>query len=274
MSPLTCIRLEWIKFSRNGTCRVAAGFYVAFFAVLVFLAFKVGANMTFSSNGQTVRPAADLFEFPRCWELVAYMGSWMNVLVAGFLGLYMTSSEWAQRTLRQSVVNGMERAEVLRAKLLGAAVLAAGATVVFLLIGVLTGLASSGVGAGWVPPPDLTARFYLQALGYALLGMLAAHLIRSTALATIAYLAYVFFIELVLRWIVYFTVTKHHAIQFMPDRILECLVPFPTPKAVEGMASGQKLLDALAPGEAVVAALVVVALAAGFIRARLLQRDL
>jgi hypothetical protein len=117
MNPLHLLKIEWSKYFPNGTFRVFVAFYAGSFALVMFLARSVGRNMTFNSNGTTSHPMAGIFDYPNNWELLACIGSWMNLFVLGTLGVFMITMEFSNRTLRQSVIFGMTRLEVAVSKL-------------------------------------------------------------------------------------------------------------------------------------------------------------
>jgi ABC-2 type transport system permease protein len=254
MNVLHLLNLERQRFWPNTTFRTIIGLYFGAFAVVLFLAYKVGAGLTFNSNGTEFNPAADLFTYPRNWELVAWIGSWMNVTLLGFLGVFMTTLEFSNKTLRQSIIFGMTRLEVATAKVASAIFLALCATVFYVQLGWAGGLLG-GIGIT-LPPPVPVLFFFLQALGYLLLGIVTALLIRQTALATLAYLAYVMFVEFVGRWVFYFVVAKTRNLLFLPDHVLEQLTPLPLPESVRGVVESNQAILPLNSTETGLAALV------------------
>ena len=124
MNPLRLLKLEWSKFSPSGTFRVFAGLYAGSFALVVFLARSAGNNMTMTANGETSHPMAGILNYPNNWELLACIGSWMNLFVLGTLGVFMIAMEFSNRTLRQNVIFGLTRLEVAVSKLVWAVALA------------------------------------------------------------------------------------------------------------------------------------------------------
>ncbi len=272
MNLLHLLKLEWSKYAPNGTFRVFAALYAGAFALIVFLARSTGANMTMNSNGTVSHPLDGLFLYPHNWELLACIGSWMNAFVLGSLGVFMITMEFSNRTLRQSIIFGLTRLEAGVAKLTWAGALALAATVVYLLLGLIDEAhAPGGVG---LPPISCVVCFYLQALGYLLLGTLAGMLVRQTALAVLVYLAYVLFLETVCRWLFYFTVAKSRALLFLPDQILGALTPFPAPESVNQFINGNASISPLSLPEAALGALIYVALFALLFCRRLLKVDL
>ncbi len=275
MNPLTLLRLEWQKFGPNMTFRVLCILYAVFFLLATLLVFLIGDKIDFSANGQSMRPFDDLLTFPRSWELVAYIGSWMNVMLFGFIGVFMITLELGCRTLRQGIISGLSRTDVFVAKAMGLLALAGAATLLYLIVGGFAGMLTGGGEAGSVmPAPGVVGGFYVQCLGYGLLGTLIGLFIRQTALATLAYFAYVLFVEGIFRWLLYLMVLKHKVLFFMPDNVLESLASFPVPEMAQQLTEQQEFIKALSPVELWVSAAVYIGLFAGVLFWRLRKADL
>jgi hypothetical protein len=272
MNPLHLLKLEWMKFAPSGTFRVFVGLYAVFFALVIFLARSMGHNMTFESNGSVSHPLAGIFDYPNNWQLLACIGSWMNVFVLGSLGVFMITMEFSNRTLRQNVIFGLTRLEVAVSKLVWAAALALAATGFYLVLG-FGGELVDGGGLG-LPPAASVLCFFIQATGYLFFGSLVGLLIRQTALAVLAYLAYVIFLETACRWIFYFSVAKTRMLLFLPDQVLGALTPMPVPESVNQMVSSNPLTRPLSITEATLGALVYLALFALLFCRRIVKSDL
>ena len=272
MNPLHLLKIEWSKYLPNGTFRVFAALYAGSFALIVFLARSTGQNMTFTSNGATSHPLEGLFAYPHNWELLACIGSWMNSFVLGSLGVFMITMEFSNRTLRQSVIFGLTRMEVAGSKLIWGGALALAATAFYIVLA-FAGEILDGAGPG-LPPAGCVLCFYVQALGYLLLGNLVGLLIRQTALSVLAYLAYVLFLESACRWFFYFTVVKTRLLLFLPDHVLGALTPLPIPDSVGHLVNSSPLTKPLSLTEAALSALVYLVLFAAFFCRRILRSDL
>jgi len=267
MNPFRLLGLEWSKFFPSATFRVFIVLYASFFSLLVILARSMGKNMTMNTNGEMTHPLEGIFDYPNNWELLANIGSWMNLFVLGTLGVFMITMEFSNKTLRQSVIFGMTRLEVAVSKLLWAAALALGATGFYILLAFGGETLDGGLG---LPPIGCVVGFFVQAMGFLFLGNLVGLLIRQTALAVLAYLAYVIFLETVCSSIFYYSVAKTRLLLFLPDHVLGALTPMPLPKSVGEMISSHPLTLT----EAVGAALVYLALFGLFFCRRIIKADL
>jgi len=251
MNVWELLRLEWKRYWPNPTFRMICALYAGSFGLLVLLARSSGRNMTFTVNHTTTHPLAGLFVYPQNWPLLACIGSWMNVFLLGFLGVFMITMEFSNRTLRQSVIFGMTRLEVAVSKLVWLAALALAAAGFYILLA----LGGEAVDGGGLPLAGCVARFFLQALGYLCMGTLAGLLIRQTALAALAYLSYVFILETVCRWIFYFSVARTRLLLFLPNNALGALTPLSVPESVNHLVHSA-FTTPLTPAEAELTALV------------------
>jgi hypothetical protein len=117
-------------------------------------------------------------------------------------------------------------------------------------------------------------RFFLQALGYLFLGNLLGLVIRQTALAVLAYLGYVIFLETACRWIFYFSVAKTRLLLFLPDQVLGALTPLPVPESVNHLVNSSPFTKPLSAAEAALSALVYLGLFALLFCRRIVKSDL
>lgn len=264
MKPLQLLHLEWRRFSPNATFRIITGLYAAFFGLAVFITWMLG-NMTMSMNGDSFKLGETFFKHPQNWQIIAWIGSWMNAFLLGFLGLFMTTLEFSAKTLRQGIIFGLTRFETALSKILFAAALAASATAIYLIIGFSFCLATeTGLG---IPPLISVIGFFLQAFGYMAFGILTGFFIRHTALATLLYFAYVAFFERAGKWLFYLF-TKSQALVYLPNSVLENLAPIPTSSSISAY------LSPLGPGTAMAITVAYLTLFAFLIERRLAKADL
>jgi preprotein translocase subunit SecG len=267
------LRIEFRRFLPNATVRTVAVLYVVFFAGSLALAHLISEGFQVNANGTTLKPLQNFLEYPKNWQILAWLGSWFNVTLLGFLGVFLITLDFQHKTLRQSILFGLTRGETAAAKSLFLPALAGAATLVYLFLGFAIGAIG---GAFSLPPLFSLGGFFLQALGYLALGTLAGLLLRQTALAVIAYLAYVIFLESVVRWTITLALEPIRALSFLPDHVLETLAPFPVPESVTQAAQSAlaSLPASLTHGESLLAVGTYLALAAWFFHRHLGKADL
>jgi hypothetical protein len=164
-----------------------------------------------------------LYQFPNIWEFFPWVASWFNLLLA-ILIIVMTGNEYAFRTFRQHVIDGLSRTDLLAGKgfLIGAiAIYSMLMVLVFSLL------------FGFIFTPNLTTAllfenlhvilvYLIQALAYMSAGFLLAILFRNTALAIILFILYRLVIEPVFR--LFF---PPEARLYFPMKVISNLTPVP-----------------------------------------------
>ncbi len=262
--------LEWKKYAPNWTFRVVALLYAGSFALILYLARASGHHMTFSTGRTTSHPLEGLFEYPKNWQVLACIGSWLNIFLLGVFGISMVTMELSNRTLRQSLIFGLTRLEIALSKGVWLVAIALASTGVYILLAIFEGHLD---GISGPPLFGSILSYFLQSLGYLLLGTLFGILIRQSAMATVAYVAYVFVFETAFRWIFYFSVAKTRLLLFLPNHSLGALTPLPIPEAVNHIVQ-TGLGNPLSSLEAELASLAYIALFAALICRRLMKADL
>lgn len=233
------------------------------FVVLLFLI--VRGSSSIEINGQ--KAGTSLYNFPDIWMKLTYIASYFNLLL-GILVIILVTDEFSFRTLRQQLIDGYFRADVIAAKVLVMVLIAVFATVV---------VAGLGFGFGYAYTQELTSQkvtgnmmylvyYFVQALGYMSLALFFGFLIRKNGLAIIAFLIFSKVVEPLLRYPISDDLDK-----FFPMKTFSSLTPMP----------GQDLLDSafgttveLAPETAVLPAILYIALFTGLSYLLLKVRDL
>ncbi|MGV3539766.1 MAG: ABC transporter permease [Rufibacter sp.] len=231
--------------------------------ILLYLFFYVRGHATI--NGQT--PGAGLYQFPQVWQHLAYVSSYLN-LIPGILVLILVTDEYSFRTLRQQVIDGYSRANLVQSKFGVAVLLALFLTGALLVMGLAFGLVyGSAEGEhSMFTNARFVLYYFMQLLGYLTLAMLVGFLVKKTGLAILAYLAYALIAERLLRWQM-----PDHLDQYLPMRTFDAFTPNPN-QALEQLVLG--VTETLTPPQAFVPALLYLALFCGLSYLLLRSRDL
>ena len=80
-----------------------------------------------------------LYQFPNIWEFFPWIASWFNLLLA-ILIIVMTGNEYAFRTFRQHVIDGLSRYELLAGKGFSILIIGIYSTLMVLLFSLIFGL--------------------------------------------------------------------------------------------------------------------------------------
>ena len=269
MNILQLLRLEWLKYRRNKT------FIISLVLFAVFLPSSVLVILSFGELPEPLPQPRSFFNIPDIWGLIAYSGNWLAYFIFGFLGVYMITMETGNRTLRQSVINGMSRTQVVTGKLLFIVMIAIFATVVYMLSALA--LASLGtepyagsplLGENWI-----IFRFFLVILSYLIFGFLVGLVTRSMGLGILIYFIYVFFVESAIRYLIHFEITEDRSMIFYPMNAVEDLTPIPFQEYTD-MAQNFDFKLFMTPTEAIVTSVVYMILFVIAIYQLVIRRDL
>jgi ABC-2 type transport system permease protein len=256
---LTLLRTEFRKILPYRTVWVILGI----FSVLLFLIIR--GSSSFMINGKQM--GSTLYQFPDLWQKLTYIASYFNLLL-GILIIILVTDEYSFRTLRQQIIDGYFRSDIIASKLLVVVSVAIFSTVVLTGLGLFFGLAyAQNVSVEQVYGNMMYLVYYfVQAIGYMALAMFFAFLIRKNGLAIIGYLVFALLLEPIARYPLDDELDK-----FFPIKVLKSLSPTP----------GQDLLDSafgatvvLSPQQAVIPAVAYILLFAGLSYMLLKVRDL
>jgi len=165
----------------------------------------------------------NLYRFPHIWEYFPWVASWFNLLLA-ILIILMTGNEYAFRTFRQHVIDGLSRLELLAGKVYTILMIGIYSTLMVLIFSLVFGfLFSSGPGIG-----DLFGKshillvYFIQAVAYMSAGFFLVILFRNTALGITLFILYRLVIEPVIR--LFFAPGTR---LYFPMKVISSLTPTP-----------------------------------------------
>ncbi len=164
-----------------------------------------------------------LYRFPNIWEFFPWVASWFNLLLA-ILIIVMTGNEYAFRTFRQHVVDGLSRIQLLSGKAMLILMTGLYSLLMVLLFALVFGFifSSDYSGGAFVKKTYILLVYFVQAVAYMSAGFFLAVLFRNTALAIVLFILYRLVIEPVLR--LFF---PPEARLYFPMKVISNLTPIP-----------------------------------------------
>jgi ABC-type transport system involved in multi-copper enzyme maturation permease subunit len=183
------LSIEWLKVSSYRSFYVFTGIY----AVLIFFTY-FGVN-SFLNLGPLF-DVNSVYKFPNVWYYVSYVSSWFSPILS-LLMIQLVCNEFAFRTMRQHIIDGLSREELLTSKLLMAAMLSVYAGCITLLSGLLFGLTKGGIptSTDFFSETTYLLRAIWSSFGMMTAAILIALLIRRSALSILVFLAFYWIIE-------------------------------------------------------------------------------
>lgn len=215
------------------------------------LAATVAGAGSVTVNGSRLGQA--LYALPGLWTNLVYLASYFSLLPA-FLLIMLITDEFQYRTLRQQIIDGASREQVILAKLLMAVLLAGWAVLSVLAVGLFFGLTrtNDSVADILAAAPRPLLLYATQLLGMLALAALLAVLIRRSTPTIVALLLYVWVVERLIRYFLPDDIDR-----FLPIKALDILTPSPFAQTIDTVLGPS---GALLPGQAVPVALAYAAL--------------
>ena len=152
------IAIEWMKLRRLVTMKVILIIYAITVPLIYF-------SISFLEFGGMSAIPDSAYQFPDCYNYVAYIASWFNLLV-GVIIMVFTSNEIKYRTQRQNIIDGLSKRDVIFAKF-GVVFLFSVVTTLYVgLIGLIFGLINSPDAADVFNGIEQIGAYFITTLGY------------------------------------------------------------------------------------------------------------
>ena len=181
--------IEWLKVSSYRSFYVFTGIY----AILIFFTYY-GVN-SFLKLGPLF-DVNSVYKFPNVWYFVSYVSSWFSPILS-LLMIQLVCNEFTFRTMRQNVIDGFSREELLTSKLLFAAILSLYVGCLDLLSGLLFGFTKGGIpsSADFFSETTYLLRAIWSSFGMMTAAILIALLVRRSALSILVFLTFYWIVE-------------------------------------------------------------------------------
>lgn len=224
---LRLLKLEWSKFRKNTVIRLLITFFCLFFPACLYFGSVIPDLPALLPDKKS------FFQFPAVWEYLGYAGNWMVFFFLGVCAIYIVTIEVSNKTLRQSIINGMSRNEYFVSKVLSITVLATFATLIYIVLGIGIGIYngenfqfSDIFKNQWAFP-----RFFLMSFAYLNFALFLAFLFRKSGLAVFFYISYIIVIEPLMRYVIINNISnKASYTNYFPMNAAEDLMPLPLMK--------------------------------------------
>ncbi|MEJ0032322.1 MAG: hypothetical protein WDO15_19015 [Bacteroidota bacterium] len=166
-----------------------------------------------------------LYHFPDVWQNLIYVAGFFKFIL-GVMVIISVTNEFAYRTVRQNVIDGLSRLEFIQSKIMTNAVLAGISTVLLFLIALITGLIYSPElkFSEIINDVEFFPAYFLQVFGYLSFALLLSIFVNRSGL-TIIILMVVRGLEL---FIMYKVVHVNNSLAFLfPLESIESLITLP-----------------------------------------------
>lgn len=210
----TLIQIEFLKLWKLGTFRIMMLVYALAVPLIIIGLGNLPIPLPFMPDLKQVA------SFPNIWAYGAYGAGWMNLLVALVI-VIITSNEIKYRTLKQNVIDGLSKQQVIFSKFYLVLILSSIITTYTFLTCLVFGFIYSdnyAIFDGIYP----IGIYFLQTIGYFSFAFFLTILLRLPALSIILFICS-FALESILGLIA----IPQHIYAYFPLNTLSSLTPFP-----------------------------------------------
>lgn len=210
------LEIEWLTYSRYRTMQIVLGLYVVFMigTFLSFEAISIGPFELFTNEA---------FRFPYVWQNVGFLAKLLN-LYLGIAIILMVSNEFTYGTLKQHIIDGLSRRQIVLAKSLTVVLLSIVSTLLLIVIGTVLGISKAqAMSVAMVfDRADFILAHFVHAFGVLSMAMMIAFLLERNGLAVILFISYAVFGEAIIR-----SVIDLDFVQYFPMRNFTMLNLYP-----------------------------------------------
>lgn len=227
------IRLELVKLRKFQVLKILFGVYM-----LIVPGWMFFMDWFFRNNPilKEIFTKENIFEFPHLWTFITYCASFFNLLLAVIV-VIVTTNEIQHKTMRQNIIEGLSKHQVIISNFVVVFFLASIATLYTFLCGLAIGMFASETGS----PFDnihLIGMYFIQTIGYFSFAFLFSIIVKRPALAIVLFILY-FPVESILGRLL-----SRDVYQFFPLKVYADLTPMPffnaILKAQEAAGRGEK----------------------------------
>lgn len=224
------IHIEWLKLKHN---KIFSIIILIYFALLIFLPLSVDLFFRFlesqGANFEGISPAMiPFYDFPDIWQNFTYMTSFIK-LIPAFLVIISVTNEFSYKTIRQNVIDGMDRNEFFMSKQSLIFCLALIQIGLIFLVGMIVGLSKSSVtdAASIVQDMAFLPVHMLELIIYFNLAFLISLLVKKAGYAIMVLILYNIMLEPIIYGILYLSFETTDYNGFLPLMSINNLIHIP-----------------------------------------------
>jgi ABC-2 type transport system permease protein len=172
-----------------------------------------------------------LFDFVDIWQNLTWVYSSFSIFL-GFIVVISLTNEYSYGTIKQNVIDGLSRREFLGTKLTFIVVMSLIVSLIAMLIGLIMGYLWSPVKefAFVVKHIEFIPAYFLHLVGFQLLCLFVAMLIKRSGITIALLTFYVYVIEPIITSILRFQYDQELIANLFPVRAIGNIIPFPLAK--------------------------------------------
>lgn len=192
------MRLLQIEFMKLWPYRSFRVLFIVY--ILLQLGFLMTGRSVINVDDSEVDSVFNVLAFPNIWNYYLYFAGIFNIIL-GILVIFITTNEYAYKTIRQNVIDGLSRNEVVAGKILLILVFAVFSTLLVFTGAVVAGLNytdNAGLQDAF-ERSSLIIAYFVQCVCLLSLAFLFGTLFKRSGVATLLFLVFIFPLDVILN---------------------------------------------------------------------------
>lgn len=225
------LSIEYAKLKKLNSLRIILLVYAIMIPLVMFML----SSFYYNVIHPLIPILTDIWGFPTIWNFATYSASFFNVLM-GVTVVIVVCNEYSYRTMKQNVIDGLSKREVILSKFLVVFALSTIVTLYTALVAFVFG----GINSGFTNALEdsyFILIYYLQTLGYFSFAFFFAVLVKRTALSIIFFIVS-FIVESIIGSVITATLSAKIYL-FFPLNVFSTLTPSPIMKQLNALAAKQ-----------------------------------
>lgn len=213
------LAIEWIKIKK-----LKATYFILLSFIVLLPVWMIAMNYWFEMMNNNIPiklfpSTKDLWTFPTVWKFVTWSASWFNYILC-ILIIILTAQEFSNKTMRQHVIEGLSRKDVILSKIIVLFGFSLFSTTIVFLTGLIFGLSQS-------EEIDLYHNIhmiflsFIQSFCYFGFAYVITVLVKKSALSILIFYGYLF-VEMILGIFI-----PTNVYTFFPANTMASLTPMP-----------------------------------------------
>ena len=224
------LTIEWLKLKHYRPFWILTGLYFLVLAlvcssVMIYLKYIESRGASFEGISPAMIP---FYDFSDIWHNITYLATFFKIFL-GFIVVISICNEWSFRTIRQNIIDGLDKWEFLLSKLIIIFMLALVNVLFVFVLGMILGSIYSPVHGLDVifQNFEFVPAYFLDVFAFLLFSLLIGMLIKKTGFAIVLLAFYGLFIEPIGVLILSNVYEQYTFYEYFPIRAINKLITFP-----------------------------------------------
>lgn len=227
------LTIEWLKLKHYRPFWILITLYFLVLALvcssmMLYLEYLASRGASFEGISPAMIP---FYDFSDIWHNITYLATFLKIFL-GFIVVISICNEWNFRTIRQNIIDGLDKWEFLLSKLLIIFLLAVVNVLFIFILGMVLGSIYSPVhGLDVVFQNfEFVPAYFLDVFAFLIFSLFVGMLIKKTGFAIVLLALYGLFIEPIGVLILSNVYEQYTFYEFLPIRAINKLITFPYQK--------------------------------------------